>query len=191
MALSPEQAARDALRARQGAGARYDSPSAPKEALILARRGTAYFSRKLNELRDDELDAPSLVDGWSRRHVIAHVSYHARAMARLAEGVERGKLVPMYESASARDAEIALGATLPARALRTLFQHTEVHLNVIWRDLPSPAWTSSVTLMDGQTVALPETVAIRAFEIWKSAVQLGNGGLMRDIPVEIKAMMTN
>ena len=191
MGKSPEQRAQDELRARQGAGARYDAPDAPASALILARRGTAYFSRKLNELRDHELDDASLIKGWSRRHVIAHVSYHARAMARLAEGVSTGIPVPMYESTSARDAEIALGATLPARALRTLFQHTEVHLNVVWRDLPSAAWASSVALMDGQMVTLPETVAMRAREVWTGGVQLGNGGSTRDIPTEIQAMMTN
>ena len=36
-------------------------------ALLLARRGQAYFSRKLNELGNDELDVPSLVPGWTRR----------------------------------------------------------------------------------------------------------------------------
>ena len=53
--------------------------------LLTARRGTAFFARKLNELRDADLDAPSLLPGWTRRHVIAHVSYNARAIARLIE----------------------------------------------------------------------------------------------------------
>ena len=189
MDKTSEQRARDELRARQGSGARYDAPDAPASALILARRGTAYFSRKLNELRDHELDDASLIDGWSRRYVIAHISYHARAIARLAEGVGTTSPEPMYTSANARDAEIALGVTLPARALRTLFQHTEVHLNVVWRDLPNPAWASWVTLMDGQTVSMPETVDLRAREIWTHAVQLGNGGLLRDIPAEVQTMM--
>lgn len=191
MDKTSEQRARDELRARQGSGARYDAPDAPASALILARRGTAYFSRKLNELRDHELDDASLIDGWSRRHVIAHISYHARAIARLAEGIGAENPEPMYASVNARDAEIALGATLPTRALRTLFQHTEVHLNVVWRDLPNPAWASWVMLMDGQIVTLPEAVAMRAREIWTCGVYLGNGGSMRDIPAEIQAMMAH
>ena len=185
MALSPEHAARDALRARQGPGARYDSANAPSDALILARRGTAYFSRKLNELRDDELDMPSLVEGWSRRHIIAQVSYHARALARVAEAANLGVAVPMYPSADARAAEINLGATLPARALRTLFQHTEVHLNVIWRDLPDTAWSAQVDLMPEQTKNLTETDRIRAREVWSRSVQLNNGGAERDIPLSL------
>jgi maleylpyruvate isomerase len=61
-----EEEARALLRERQGAGARYDSPIAPARDLLWARRGTAYFARKLNELSDSELDAPSRVAGWSR-----------------------------------------------------------------------------------------------------------------------------
>lgn len=185
MERSAEQAARDALRARQGIGARYDAPSAPADTLVLARRGTAYFSRKLNELRDDELDAPSLVAGWSRRHVVAQVCYHARALARLTEGANEGVDVPMYQSISDRDDEIALGATLPARALRTLFDHTEVHLNVIWRDLSDAKWSSTVSMQGGQLVPLPATVLSRAQEVWTRSVQLDNGGSMRDFPKEL------
>lgn len=51
-------AAREALKARQGKGARYDAPNAPAEDLLLARRGTAHFARKLMELPDAELYAP-------------------------------------------------------------------------------------------------------------------------------------
>lgn len=186
MRASPEQIARDSLRARQGPGARYDAPNAPHEALILARRGTAYFSRKLNELRDEELDAPSLVKGWSRRHIIAQVSYHARALARLGEGISTGIPALMYESIAMRDAQILLGATLPARALRTLFHHTEVHLNVIWRDLSDNDWSSKVTLLDGQNVSLPETVWLRASEVWGRSVELNNGGSKQDFPAELR-----
>ena len=56
-----------------------------KAQLLLVRRGTAFWSRKVNELTDDELDGPSLLPGWSRRHVIAHVGYNARALTRLVQ----------------------------------------------------------------------------------------------------------
>ncbi|MGB0411134.1 MAG: maleylpyruvate isomerase N-terminal domain-containing protein, partial [Pikeienuella sp.] len=83
MSLTAEEtAAREALRARQGKGARYDAPNAPHDDLLLARRGAAYFARKLAELNDADLNAPSLRAGWSRRHLIAHTGYHARAFAR-------------------------------------------------------------------------------------------------------------
>lgn len=180
MSTAVEEAARAALRERQGAGARYDAPSAPAGTLALARRGTAYFARKLNELSDADLYGPSLVPGWTRAHVVAHVGYNARALARLTETARTGVAMPMYESPEARAAEIELGATLPARALRNLFDHAEVHLNVEWRDLTDAGWDATV---DG--VAIGETPWMRAREIWIHAVDLDNDGSFLDMPPEL------
>jgi maleylpyruvate isomerase len=180
-----EEAAREALRARQGAGARYDAAAAPAKELAWARRGTAYFARKLRELRDDALTAPSLLPAWSRAHVIAHVGYNARALARLVEWARTGVEMPMYESAAARVAEIELGSTLPPRALRNLFDHAEVHLNVEWRDLTDEQWDAVV----GGT-AIRETPWMRAREIWIHAVDLDNGGSFLDMPADFLDRLT-
>ena len=179
-------AERAALRARLGGGARYDSPAAPVEELLLARRGTAYFARKLNELTDRDLDAPSLVPGWTRRHLVAHVGYHARALARLVDWGRTGIETPMYASPVERDAEIALGATLPAQALRHLFTHSAVHLNVAWRDLMDPHWDTGVRTLEGSAIRLRELPMLRAREIWHRALALENGGVARDIPPQLR-----
>lgn len=181
-----DEAARDALRARQGAGARYDAKAAPHAELLLARRGTAYFARRLNELTDDALGGASVRPGWSRRHLVAHVSYHARAIARLVEGARTGVPQAMYPSAAARDAEVELGATLPARALRHLFEHSAKHLDVEWRDLPDAGWDAPVTTLDGGAFTARDTARLRAREVWRAAVDLGNGGRETDIPAELR-----
>src|SRR5690606_3424112 len=131
-----DEATRSAERGPRDAA----TPAAPTGELVWARRGTAYFARKLNELTDAELDRPSLLPGWSRRHVIAHVGYNARALSRLMRWARTGVETPMYPSPEQRAAEMESGATLPARALRSLLSHSEVHLNVAWRDLPDEAW---------------------------------------------------
>jgi len=79
---------------------------------------------------------PSRVPGWSRAHVVAHVGYHARALARLIEGAAAGVPVAMYDGPSQQAHEVEFGATLPVEALRNLVAHAAVHLNVEWRDLP-------------------------------------------------------
>ncbi|MEQ8335564.1 maleylpyruvate isomerase N-terminal domain-containing protein [Nisaea sp.] len=180
------EAERAALRARLGSGARYDSPAAPAEDLILARRGTAYFARKLNELTDRDLDAPSLVSGWTRRHLVAHIGYHARALTRLADWGRTGIETPMHASAEERDAEIGLGATLPAQALRHLFTHSAVHLNVVWRDLEDTHWDAPVRTLDGSVMELRDLPMLRAREIWHRALALGNGGAARDLPAPVR-----
>lgn len=182
MTSSDLDLARQELRDRQGQGARYDAANAPATALALSRRGTAYFARKLNELRDDMLSAPCGVPDWSRRHLIAFVGYQARGLCRLAQGVNGGPVEGMYASAEARDAEIVRGASLPDRALRFLFDHSEVHLNVEWRDLPDAAWDRSVTTFDGQVRQSRDLPMERAKLLWVAAIQLENGGRPRDIP---------
>ncbi|WP_164199949.1 maleylpyruvate isomerase family mycothiol-dependent enzyme [[Micrococcus luteus] ATCC 49442] len=164
--------------------ARQDRTTDPEllEALLQARRGTAFFARKLNELTDDELDGPSLLAGWNRRHVTAHIGYNARAIARLIEWAGTGVETPMYASTDVRDKEISFGATLSPIALRNLFDHSAVHLNVEWRDLPEQAWYNKVRTIQGREVPATETVWMRSREVWTHAVDLDNGATFADIP---------
>ncbi len=177
--LTPEQLE---LRARLGAGARYDAEHAPHQELLLARQGTAYFLRRLQELRDADFDAPSALEGWTRRHLIAHVGYNARGLTRLVEWARTGVETPMYASAEQREREIVLGSTLPCRALRHLVEHSAVHLNVEWRDLADEHWDHRVLTSQGREVPARETAWMRAKEVWVHAVDLGNGGSFADLP---------
>jgi maleylpyruvate isomerase len=171
--------------------ARHDRTTDPQllESLLQARRGTAFFARKLNELSDADLDGPSLLPGWSRRHVIAHIGYNARAIARLIEWAATGVETPMYASTEIRDHEINFGATLPPIALRHLFDHSAVHLNVEWRDLPADAWHNKVKTAQGRIVPAEETVWMRTREVWTHAVDLDNGATFSDIPVPVLARL--
>jgi maleylpyruvate isomerase len=152
------------------------------QGLLQARRGTAFFARKLNELSDADLDGDSLLPGWTRRHLTAHIGYNARAIARLVEWAATGVETPMYASPEARNHEIEFGATLSPIALRHLFDHSAVHLNVEWRDLPEDAWHHKVKTAQGRTVPAEETVWMRTREVWMHAVDLANGATFSDIP---------
>ncbi|MBU8868554.1 MULTISPECIES: maleylpyruvate isomerase family mycothiol-dependent enzyme [Paenarthrobacter] len=167
--------------------ARHDKTTNPNllDGLLQARRGTAFFARKLNELNDEELDDGSLLPGWTRRHVVAHVGYNARAIARLIEWAGTGVETPMYVSAEARNHEIDFGATLPPFALRNLFDHSAIHLSVEWRDLAADAWHAKVKTAQGRVVAAEETIWMRTREVWVHAVDLANGATFSDIPVPV------
>ena len=153
-----------------------------QEELLQARRGTAFFARKLNELADAELDGGTLLPDWTRRHVVAHVGYNARAIARLVEWAATGVETPMYPSPEARNHEINFGATLSPIALRNLFDHSTVHLSVEWRDLPDASWANEVRTAQGRTVPASETVWMRTREVWIHAVDLNNGATFNDVP---------
>ncbi|MCU1517702.1 MAG: hypothetical protein JWQ75_2423 [Pseudarthrobacter sp.] len=167
--------------------ARTDQTTDPRlqDDLLQARRGTAFFARKLNELTDPELDAGTRLAGWTRRHVVAHVGYNARAIARLVEWAGTGVETPMYSSPEARNQEINFGATLSPIALRNLFDHSAVHLNVEWRDLAASAWRHQVRTAQGRDVPATETVWMRTREVWIHAVDLDNGATFADIPASV------
>ncbi|GAA3278705.1 maleylpyruvate isomerase family mycothiol-dependent enzyme [Paenarthrobacter aurescens] len=167
--------------------ARHDLTTDPglQEDLLQARRGTAFFARKLNELTDSELDGGTRLPGWARRHVVAHVGYNARAIARLVEWAATGVETPMYPSPEARNQEINFGATLSPIALRNLFDHSAVHLSVEWRDLPDANWTKEVRTAQGRIVPVSETVWMRTREVWIHAVDLNNGAVFSDVPSSV------
>jgi len=111
----PDILARALLRERQGAGARYDAPTAPAADLLLARRGTAYFARQLNGLTDAELTGPSAIAGWARSRVVVGVAFQARWLARLAAAARLGLEVETIVEPELFLEDIELAATLPAQ----------------------------------------------------------------------------
>jgi maleylpyruvate isomerase len=155
------------------------------ERLLIARRGTAYLSQRLAELTDDELDGPTLLDGWTRRHLVAHIGYNAAALCRLLDWAATGVETPMYSSTEQRGQEIAEGATLSPAALRNLFAHTVARLDEKWRNLPESAWQAQVRTAQGRLVPAEETAWMRTREVWIHAVDLDNGGRFSDFPTVV------
>ena len=178
----PDTLARALLRERQGAGARHDAPAAPATYLLLARRGTANFARQLNGFSDSELDAVPVLAGQSRRHIVAAVAFQARWLARLVAAARLGLEIETIVEPELFLEDVELTATLPWHALRYLFRHSEVHLNVEWRDLPDEGWTRSVRSLDGLPVRIDATPMMRAVEIWMAAAKLNGRGHPDDIP---------
>jgi maleylpyruvate isomerase len=179
VSLTPrEKAARAALRARQGKGARYDAPSAPADDLLLARRATALFARQLNELSDAELDMPSAWADRPRRHPVAVAGYQARMLAELVAWAREGREGPFPRRAEVDPEEIAWGMSLPSHALRNLVRHAVVHLDVEWRDLSDRQWDQAVTDVSGTAIPIRATPLMRARALRELAMKL-EGGLDR------------
>ena len=153
-------------------------------AMLVIRRGTTYFRRTLERLSDGELDEASLLPGWSRRHVIAHVSYNAGGICRLLNWARTGVETPAYESAEARDREIATGATLEAATLRELYEDSAARLERAWRDLPREAWGAQITVQ-GRAVPASSTLWRRTREVWLHAVDMNNGAAFTDFPTDL------
>jgi maleylpyruvate isomerase len=177
--------ARDALRIRQGSGARYDDPTAPARELGWARLGTAFFARKLNELSDADLSEAKGGLGYERRRTVAEVSYEARALAQYVEWARLRMSAPSSDPFTSIEDDVTLAVTLPIGALRHLFAHSEIHLNVEWRDLDGPGWDMSYGLSSGRRITMRETAFIRSRTIWLSSFDLHNGATFDDFPPEL------
>jgi len=164
--------------------ARTDQSTDPDVTAGLAtvRLATASFRRALAHVDDVGFDAASGLPGWTRRHVVAHVGYNARALSRLVVWAETGAELPMYASSQQRDREIELGATLRPQALRSLVDHSAIELDVRWRDLPADRWSHPVVTAQGRQVPVSETLWMRTREVWLHAVDLCAGTSVGDIP---------
>lgn len=64
-------------------------------------------------LSDADIAGPSLLPGWTRGHVLAHVARNADALANLLEWARTGTPRPAYPSPQARVAGIESGAPRP------------------------------------------------------------------------------
>jgi maleylpyruvate isomerase len=142
--------------------------------------GTALFLDALDGLDDKELDAPSLLPGWSRRHLVGHVHYNAEALRRLVRWAATGERTPMYESAGQRTAEIEAGAQLPPERLRRLVRESAAALSADLDALTN--WDAEVVTAQGRTVPATEIPWMRTREVAVHAIDLGTGLSFRDLP---------
>ena len=79
---------------------------------------TTRYLGALSDLTDEDMRAPSLLPGWSRGHVVTHLSRNADALGNLLHGAESGVERYMYESADQREADIEAGSGRSAHDLR-------------------------------------------------------------------------
>src|SRR5260370_12921503 len=99
-------------------------------------------------LAEPDLRAPSLLPGWTRAHVLAHLARGADAMRNLLIGARSGQDRPAYVSAEAREADIEAGARMKAKELMADLADSAMALRAIIRQLPDDAWQFPVPVLN-------------------------------------------
>ena len=99
-------------------------------------------------LPEPDLRAPSLLPGWSRAHVLAHVARNADAMRNLLIGARGQEYRAAYASAQARDDDIETSAAQAPRDLMTDLADSAMALRAMIRQLPDAAWSFRVQMLD-------------------------------------------
>ena len=87
--------------------------SAPTASLTALRTATAALLSGIDaeQWSDAEVRAPSLLPGWTRGHVLAHIARNADGITRTLSGALRGVVVARYpDGVEGRNADIEAGA---------------------------------------------------------------------------------
>lgn len=88
-----------------------DSPAVDFRAHLRAvDRHTELLLATAGALDPGSVESPSLCQGWTRGHVLSHISRNADALLNLVTNATTGATVPMYANPESRDADIEAGA---------------------------------------------------------------------------------
>jgi maleylpyruvate isomerase len=152
---------------------------------------TTRYLQALTVLDDESVRRPSVLPGWTRGHVVAHLSRNADAFAQLLDQASAGRPAYMYASDEARDRDIDETVDSHDRAALLKDAHrSSDRLAQAWRTCAAaPETTYSRLPEDDQTFAL-HTVGFRRraeVEIHHADLDLGYSpaGWLPDFSVRI------
>jgi maleylpyruvate isomerase len=132
---------------------------------------------------DGDLRAPSLLPGWTRAHVLAHVARGADALRNLMIGVRTGQPRPAYASPAERTGDIEHGAGLSRAELLDDVAATAMAFRTVSRQLPDQAWDAEVTGVPGlDPFPARELLVRRLIEVELHHCDLGAGYTAADWP---------
>lgn len=137
---------------------------------------------------EPELRAPSLLPGWTRAHVLAHVARSADAMRNLLIGARTGQDRPAYASAEAREADIERGAGLTAKELTDDLAASAMAFRTVARQLPDEAWQVPVRVPDSAPFPAAQLLTRRLVEVELHHCDLDAGYGPADWPAAFAAM---
>lgn len=117
--------------------------------------------RTVDSLSDDQWSQPSVLPGWSRAHVVAHLALNAEGLAGALDDLARGEPGAMYESNEKRDADIEELATASPPDIRERLFAAGERLRDALAALSDDDWTGSIDRVPGgpsfPVLALPAT----------------------------------
>ncbi|MEQ6902935.1 maleylpyruvate isomerase family mycothiol-dependent enzyme [Nocardioides sp. YIM 152588] len=147
-----------------------------------AAEGTGVVTTAVAALGEEEMSAPSVLPGWSRKHVVAHVALNAEALGRLTHWARTGEPTPMYVSREQRAADIEAGAQRPAAELAEWAAASAAALADAWAELTDKQWRAEVVTRGNRTITADLIPWLRSREVWIHAVDLGADVGFADLP---------
>lgn len=153
-------------------------------------KATSRYLEALTFLNDEDLRAPSLLPGWSRGHVIAHVARNADGLRNLLVWARTGVETPQYPSWEQRDIDIDSGAGRPLSELLEDSRRSAVRFMEEVARLEGDHWDAPVrTLSSTSLFPARDVLTSRRTEVEVHHADLGSGYTAADWPTDFTEMM--
>ncbi len=126
-------------------------------------------------LTETDLREPSLLTGWTRAHVLAHLARSADAMRNLLISARTGQNHPAYPSVAAREADITRSAAQRAADLAADVAAAAMAFRTLSRRLPNEAWLVPVRILGSAPFLAAQLLTRRLVEVELHHCDLGAG----------------
>ncbi len=151
----------------------------------LLHEATQRLVRRVDALADSAWAEPSDLPGWSRAHVIAHLTLNAEALGGALQAVAHGEQIPMYASQERRDGDIAALSGRPPAEIRERFLASTTVFDHALTSLPAEAGSQPIERVPGGRVfAASDALVMRWQEVEIHHVDLAAGYDVGQWPLE-------
>ncbi|OEU88714.1 mycothiol maleylpyruvate isomerase [Streptomyces abyssalis] len=159
----------------QSANPAASAPDPVADAAAL-RAATGRLLAEVEQLDDATAAKPSLLPGWTRGHVLAHLARNADALVNVFAAR------PMYASAESRDGDIERDAGRSVAEHLADLRESATRLDGAFAAQSDAAWERTVELRNGVTDRAYSLPFRRWIEVELHHVDLGIGYAMDDLP---------
>jgi maleylpyruvate isomerase len=139
-------------------------------------------------IAEPDLRAPSLLPGWTRAHVLAHLARGADAMRNLLVGARSGTDRPAYASAEARAAGIEEAAKQQPKDLAADVAGAAMAFRTLTRQLPDEAWLVQLQILGSAPFPARQLLTRRLVEVELHHTDLGLAYTPADWPPTFTVM---
>jgi maleylpyruvate isomerase len=105
---------------------------------------TARLLATVDGMREEQLAESSLLPGWTRGHVLAHLARNADGLVNLLTGARMGVPTPMYASPEAREHDIEAGSKRPLAEHAADLRASAARFDAAVAAMPEAAWAVEV-----------------------------------------------